>query len=68
MSVRDTKEYKEMTQSRMGQLTYTPADSEEEQLAFWQYIVDTRAYQWLEGWYGRQASDMIAEGLIELPE
>lgn len=67
MSVRDTEEYKEMTMSRMGQLTYEQADSEEEQLAFWQYVVDSGSYRWLEGWFGRQASDMIADGLIDPP-
>lgn len=67
MTVRDTKEYKEMSASRMMLLTYTEADSEEEQLAFWQMLVDTGLAWQLEGWYGRCAMSMIEDEVIEPP-
>lgn len=42
---------------------YEPSD--EEQREAWQYIVDTRQWQGLQGWYGRTARDLISEGLIK---
>ena len=67
MAVRDTDEYKQMTIGRVYFLTYNEADSEEEQLAFWQMLVDTGVAWQLEGWYGRTAMDLINSGVIEEP-
>jgi hypothetical protein len=65
MGIRETKEYKEMTMARLGELTYTDPDSQEEALAFWQKMVDTgRAWEF-EGFYGRAAHRMIEDGVIQ---
>jgi hypothetical protein len=65
MTVRESKEYQEMSMSQMFQLTWNDPESDEEALAFWQKMVDT-GFAWkLEGWFGRQAMAMIEEGLIE---
>lgn len=40
------------------------ADSEEQYLAAWQYLVDTKLAWSLQGWFGRTARDLIDNGLI----
>lgn len=40
------------------------ADSEEQYLAAWQYLVDTKLAWRLQGWFGRTARDLIDNGLI----
>lgn len=66
MSVRDSKEYQEMTFGEMLSLTYNDPESDEEALAFWQKMVDTGIVWTLEGFFGRTAMSLIEEGLIEL--
>lgn len=43
---------------------FEPAESEEQVLAAWQYLVDSGLAWKLQGWFGRTASDMIEQGLI----
>lgn len=43
-----------------------PATSEE-YFAAWQHLVDTGLAWSLQGWFGRTASDMIAQGVINPP-
>lgn len=65
MSIRESEEYQNMSLHHMLQLTYSEAETEEEQLAFWQKLVDT-GYAWkLEGFFGRTAAALIEDGLIE---
>lgn len=68
MSIRETKEYKEMTTERLGKLTYTKPDSEAEALAFWQKLVDIGWERKLGGFYGRTANELIEAGVIEARE
>lgn len=65
MSVRDSKEYQEMTFGEMLSLTWNDAESFEEAMAFWQKMVDTGMAWQLEGFFGRTAMSLIEEGLIE---
>ena len=38
--------------------------TEEEVIAAWQYLHDTRLAYKLQGWFGRAVSDLIKEGII----
>ena len=38
--------------------------TEEEVIAAWQYLHDTRLAYKLQGWFGRTVSDLIKEGII----
>ena len=42
--------------------------TEEEQVAAWQYLVDTGLAWKLQGWYGRTARALIAAGIIQEPD
>lgn len=44
------------------------AESDEQVLEAWQYLVDTGAVWGMPGWYGRTASDLIDAGLIQYVE
>ena len=39
----------------------------EDQLAAWQFLVDTGLVWQLQGWFGRTAVDLIEQGLIHDP-
>ena len=38
--------------------------TEEEQIEAWQFLHDTRLAYQLQGWFGRRAQDLIAQGVI----
>jgi hypothetical protein len=65
MSIRETKEYQEMTLWSMLRLTYNDPETEEESLAFWQKMVDTGMAWQFDGFTARTAAQMIEEGIIE---
>lgn len=47
---------------------FIEADSEEQELEAWQYLVDTGLAWQLQGRFGRIARDLIEQGLINAAE
>lgn len=46
---------------------FEEADSEEEIIEAWQHLVDTGLAWQLQGWFGRQAQNMIDNGILVRP-
>jgi hypothetical protein len=44
---------------------YESAESEEQVIEAWQFLVDSGLAWRLQGWFGRTATDMIDQGLIK---
>jgi hypothetical protein len=42
--------------------------TEKQEIALWQYGVDTGQVWHLQGWYGRNAQDMINAGVLKYPK
>lgn len=42
---------------------FIEAESEEQVIAAWQYLIDTGVCWTLQGWFGRRARDLIEEGV-----
>jgi len=43
---------------------FEEAESEEEVIAAWQHLHDTGLAYKLQGWFGRRAAELLAEGVI----
>ena len=41
--------------------------TEQDQIAAWQYLIDTGVAWTLQGWYGRNAQALIEQGLCQPP-
>lgn len=46
---------------------FIEAESEEQVLEAWQFLVDSGLAWKLQGWFGRTASQLIEQGLISAP-
>jgi hypothetical protein len=46
---------------------FIEADSEEQIIEAWQYLVDSGIVWQLQGWFGRTATDLIERGFITAP-
>ena len=44
---------------------WLPSESQEEVLVAWQILVDTGMAWTLQGWFGRNATDLLEQGLIQ---
>lgn len=66
-NIRETKEYKELTPYlAVGYAEgFEEAESEEQVIASWQYLHDTKQAYSLQGWFGRTAQSLIEAGVIE---
>ena len=47
---------------------FIDADSEEQVIEAWQYLLDVGLVWQLQGWFGRTAVAMIKEGIIEVKD
>jgi hypothetical protein len=68
MDYRKTKFYKELDHYTACETVEWSEDAtEEEQLTAWQWLVDTGSCWGLQGWYGRTASALLEDGIIQQP-
>jgi hypothetical protein len=47
---------------------FMDAETPEQELEAWQYLVDTGLAWQLQGWFGRRATELLTQGLIQRPE
>lgn len=67
-AIQNSKEYKKMNTYHACEIAEGFGSGENpteaEQKAAWQFLYDNKAYQWLQGFYGRAMRDMIESGFI----
>jgi hypothetical protein len=65
--IRESEEYKNMTAYTATGLAegFEEAESEQQVIAAWQYLHDSKLAYQLQGRFGRTAQDLIAQGVIE---
>lgn len=64
MGIRESEEYKKMTLFNATQIIETDVSTEEESMVAWQYLSDTNAQSFLQGFYGRTIAFFLEEELI----
>ena len=47
---------------------FIEAESEEQVIEAWQYLIDTGLAWQLQGWFGRTAAHLIGDGICEEPD
>ena len=47
---------------------FIEAESEDQIIEAWQYLLDTGLCWQLQGWFGRTATDLINQGIIKVKE
>jgi len=47
---------------------FEEAESEEQQIEAWQFLIDTGLAWKLQGWFGRTAHQLIESGICKAPE
>ena len=69
MDTRKSKEYKKLTPYMATAIAEGFCEGEgasrEEQIAAWQYLIDTGMCWTLQGWFGRTATMLIEEGICQ---
>lgn len=67
-NIRNTKFYKSLTPYMATAIAEGFCEgedaTEEQQIAAWQYLHDTRQAYCLQGWFGRTAAHLIEDGVI----
>ena len=67
-NIRNTKFYKTLTPYMATAIAEGFCEgedaTEEQQIAAWQYLHDTRQAYQLQGWFGRTATHLIEDGVI----
>ena len=48
--------------------SFIAAESQEQVIEAWQYLIDTGLAWKLQGWFGRTASHLIGEGICQEPQ
>lgn len=64
-NIRETETYKNLTSyNAVGLAEGFVEGDEDEQIAAWQWLHDTRMAYSLQGWFGRTATKLIENGII----
>ena len=67
-NIRNTKSYKEMNSYNACAIAegfYLGQPTKQDEIAAWQYIVDSGLTKVLQGWYGRTAQSLIKNKIIK---
>jgi len=65
-AIQNSPEYKALTPYMATGIAegFEESESEEQTIAAWQYLHDTKLAYQLQGWFGRTATSLIEQGII----